>query len=185
MDDLIFTMLLVELSEKRLVLQAEFQNPLSVSIGSKPDVLKVQIVDPNLFIGKESGKTLQTDSVYEMTIPRLFNNQQTFEIVTSADEALGSVYQLSSTTTLLIALFINFSMKPLWIFKNVMQVIVHCRILRQLPANLGTTLDALNYAVYLKPHYLLAEEILRKYFMDDIEIDEVQSKIMKEYVNFA
>lgn len=72
-------------------------------------------------------------------------------------------------------------MKPLWIFKNVMQVIVHCRILRQLPANLGTTLDALNYAVYLKPHYLLAEEILRKYFMDDIEIDEVQSKIMKEW----
>ena len=58
MEDLIFTVLLVELSTNRLVLYVNFDKPLSVSIGNLPDVLRVKIVDSSLFISRESGKML-------------------------------------------------------------------------------------------------------------------------------
>ena len=68
MEDLNFSMLLIEYSVNRLVLQSVFDQPLSVSIGSLPDILRVEIVDPSLFISAESGKTLLTESIYETPI---------------------------------------------------------------------------------------------------------------------
>ena len=133
--------------------------------------MRVEIVDPSLFISAESGKTLLTESIYETPIPRLFSDQETFEIVTSTEETFEVVYQLSSTATFIFALLVNFSMKPLWIFKNIMQVIVHCRIFKQLPANLASGLEALNFAVELKPHFLAAEKILRRYVDEDFNFD--------------
>ena len=59
MEDLIFDMLLEEFSDYRMVLQAKFENPLSASIGSKPDVIIARIVNPSIFIGRESGKIVE------------------------------------------------------------------------------------------------------------------------------
>ena len=74
--------------------------------------------------------------MFKTAIPRQFNDEKTFIIVTTTEAAFEVTYQMSSTAMFSLALFINFSLKPLWIFKNVMQVVSYCRILRQIPANL-------------------------------------------------
>ena len=51
MEDLMFTIKLIEFNSKRLVLQALFDKPLSVSIGSTPDIFRVEIIDPTIFVG--------------------------------------------------------------------------------------------------------------------------------------
>ena len=41
MEDLMFSMQLIEFSVKKLVLKANFEKPLSVSIGDQPDILRI------------------------------------------------------------------------------------------------------------------------------------------------
>ena len=89
---------------------------------------------------------------------------------------------MGSTATLIFSFLVNFSLKQLWIFKNVMQVIVLLRILKQLPANLSSMLEALNDAVYFKLHYVFGEKIFRAYFVaDEIEFVEVKSQYMNDW----
>ena len=89
---------------------------------------------------------------------------------------------MGSTATLIFSLLVNFSLKQLWIFKNVMQVIVLLRILKQLPANLSSMLETLNDAVYFKLHYITGEKIFRKYFAaDEIEFAKVKSQYMNDW----
>ena len=59
LEDLIFDIIVDEFSDYRMVLQAKFENPLSASIGRKPDVIIARIVNPSIFIGKESGKIVE------------------------------------------------------------------------------------------------------------------------------
>lgn len=54
---------LADYTEKSFTLKFEFQNPLSVSIGDKPDVLLVDFVEPELFTSKVTGKTLAPGTV--------------------------------------------------------------------------------------------------------------------------
>ena len=37
-----------------------FESPLSISIGEQPDIVTVEIVEPDLFISKESGKSISS-----------------------------------------------------------------------------------------------------------------------------
>ena len=91
-------------------------------------------------------------------------------------------YQMGRTATLIFSLLVNFSLKQLWIFKNVMQVIVLLRILKQLPANLSSMLEALNDAVYFKLHYIIGVKVFCEYFAaDEIEFTEVKSQYMQDW----
>ena len=74
-EDLAFTVELIEYSTKTLVLQLLFDKPLSVSIGSFADELKIKIIDPAIFVSQESGKTLDWNKVYRTPIPRLFTDE--------------------------------------------------------------------------------------------------------------
>lgn len=40
----------------------KFYNPMSISIGNKLDVISISFVDPGLFISKETGKSLNSDT---------------------------------------------------------------------------------------------------------------------------
>ena len=130
---------------------------MSVSIGSKPDKMIVKIINPSIFLSKESNHFIETDFEYEIIIPKQFTDETTYEITTNTEAAFDVVYQMGSTATLIFGLLVNFSLKQLWIFKNVMQVVVLLRILKQLPANLSSMLEALNDAVYFKLHYIIGE----------------------------
>ena len=63
-----------------MVLQVEFQNPLSISIGSRQDIFHMTILNPNFFISKDSGKTIEKGEEFDTKIPRQFasSNQRHF-----------------------------------------------------------------------------------------------------------
>ena len=43
---------------RELFLRFDFTNPLSISIGKNPDILRTMIINPDLFISKKTGKTV-------------------------------------------------------------------------------------------------------------------------------
>ena len=89
-----------------------------------------RIVNPSIFIGKESGKIVEVAEKFEIEIPRLFINEYEYEVATTTEAAFDVVYQVGSTTTIITGLFVNFSLKQLWIQKNVMQVIVQLKVFK-------------------------------------------------------
>ena len=48
-DDLGFEAFVLDFEPQQVVLQFLFKNPLMVSIGSKPDSMRITIINPNLF----------------------------------------------------------------------------------------------------------------------------------------
>lgn len=60
-------------SKDSIELKFDFASPLSLSTGDRPDVMIVEFVEPDLFVSKDTGKTLNAESVrIEHTIPKQF-----------------------------------------------------------------------------------------------------------------
>ena len=90
-------------------------------------MLKASIIDPILFVSNDTGKTIAGGDVFETKVPRQYKNLAVFDIATATEDALESAYQISSLGTIIIALCIGVTLKPLWIFKNVMQIVAYFR----------------------------------------------------------
>ena len=69
-EDFKFAIELSEFTERSMSLKFEFSDPLSISTGKTPDRFRATIVEPNLFISKQSGKTVEKDTAIEVEIPR-------------------------------------------------------------------------------------------------------------------
>ena len=67
-----------------LLLRFKFSNPLSISIGKNPDVLRITLIDPTLFISQRTGKTM--DAGYEIIseIPRQYPNEEEYNLIEGA-----------------------------------------------------------------------------------------------------
>ena len=71
MNQLGYEVIFVENDDKSLKFKFNFDNPLSLSLGEEPDILVIEFVEPEFFIGKESGKTLASDNrVITKNIPK-------------------------------------------------------------------------------------------------------------------
>ena len=89
---------------------------------------------------------------------------------------------MGSTAALIFSLFVNFSLKQLWIFKNILQVIVLLRVLKQIPANLKSLLEALNDAVYFKIHYVIGAHLFRDYLpTEETEYTGIERQYMTKW----
>ena len=69
---------LVSFNDNGLDIKIRFENPLSLSIGEKLDILKVTFIEHELFTSKESGKTIKPMTIIEKKIPRQFPDQESF-----------------------------------------------------------------------------------------------------------
>ena len=59
----------VEISQftaRSMTLKLNFSDPLSISTGREPDIFRAKIIQPNLFISKQSGKTVKKDTTIEV-----------------------------------------------------------------------------------------------------------------------
>ena len=52
-----------DLSEKKVEIQLNFTNALTVSQGDDQDLLSINFTDPSLFTAKATGESLSVDSV--------------------------------------------------------------------------------------------------------------------------
>lgn len=68
-----------------LFMTLNFESPLSISIGEQPDIVTVEIVEPDLFISKESGKSISsTKTKIKKPVPKQFPSLESFEMVVAA-----------------------------------------------------------------------------------------------------
>ena len=71
MNQLGYEVIFVENDDKSLKLKFNFDHSLSLSLGEEPDILVIEFVEPELFIAKESGKTLASNNrVITKNIPK-------------------------------------------------------------------------------------------------------------------
>ena len=57
-------------SSDNIELKLDFESPLSVSIGSEADKLKISFLRAELFISKESGRTIGQNTILTKKIPK-------------------------------------------------------------------------------------------------------------------
>ena len=86
-----FSVKIESITEVELVLYFDFVNPLSISTGSSPDVMRTTVIDPNIFVSKETGKALIGGFVSENEIPRQFENAESQALI----EQNGKIIELS------------------------------------------------------------------------------------------
>jgi len=79
-----FTVDLTGYDETSLSLKLNFEHPLSVSIGESPDIARITFVEPGLFVSRESGKSVDSDSEAEKTVPKQFPSEESFELAVVA-----------------------------------------------------------------------------------------------------
>ena len=65
-----FDVSVANVDENTMTLKFIFRNPLSVSIGKTPDIMNIRFTEPELFLSKESGKSLSSDTSISKTFPK-------------------------------------------------------------------------------------------------------------------
>ena len=115
-----FSVQIDKFTEAALVLSFDFVYPLSISMGSSPDIMRITVTDPSIFISKATGKTLVGGVVSENEIPRQFVSPESSVRLEQSGKAIEVSYQASGGLTLFATFFLGISLKPLWNFKNAM-----------------------------------------------------------------
>lgn len=117
-----------------LKIKFEFENPLYVSTGDKPDRMIAQFTDPRLLLDPDTGMFVQNPGIIT-ELPRMLLSDD-------ATEVLGaSCYMVASATNTLIIVFIliAFSLvamtKSIWQFVNTIQLLAYMQWMVRWPAN--------------------------------------------------
>ena len=117
-EDFEFSVQLYSFTEHELVLQFKFIKPLSISIGQVAEMARVTLLNTDLFYSSESGKTLEKEKVYELSIPRQFRNNDEKETIENTGEVMKTAADTGGALNILITFLMGISLKALWIFMN-------------------------------------------------------------------
>ena len=141
---------MVSLTERYIELKIVFENPLSISIGDLPDKLVMTFVEPELFISKETGKSLALDTVIRHTIPKQFPSEASYSLAVMA----GSTVQVAANTAFLSqfggTICLAVSLKAMWNLMHVMQLMAYLRLVVDWPANANMMLNSMHNAITLE-----------------------------------
>ena len=76
-------MLIKDYDAESVTFKVQFEHPLSVSVGDEPDIMRVYFPDPDLFVGANSGLTLEggEESELQMDLPRQFPDAGTMDSI--------------------------------------------------------------------------------------------------------
>ena len=85
---------LIQATARGIDLKLQFENPLHISMGDEPDILKVTFLQPDLFVSRETGKTLDEDTFLEKPIPKQFPSEASYSMAVMA----GSTVQVAANT---------------------------------------------------------------------------------------
>lgn len=78
----------LQFTPSELVIKFEFANPLLISIGQKLDIVRVTVIRPDLFIVKDSGKTVANGTKLEIEIPRQYSSEAEWLFMQTASSVM-------------------------------------------------------------------------------------------------
>ena len=93
-EDFDYAIQLNEFTARSMTLKFEFSDPLSISTGRTPDIFRAKIIEPNLFISKTTGKTVEKDTLVEVEVPRQFPTEEELQII----ETTGITVEAAAST---------------------------------------------------------------------------------------
>ena len=85
-SELGFKVELLSYDSENIKLKLIFENPLSISSGEKADTIKIYFLKPELFISKESGKTVKATKVLYYRLPKQFPDVSDYEFTVVAGD---------------------------------------------------------------------------------------------------
>ena len=71
-EDFDFSVEVTKFEPRELNIKFEFANPLAISIGKVPDIIRATVIKPDLFSSKDSGKTVKNGTSLEIAMPRQY-----------------------------------------------------------------------------------------------------------------
>ena len=114
----------------------KFMNPTLVSIGEIPDVLQIKIVDTDFFSDSESGITVDPDFSITKNLPIMLKNGEFAQNLELASATVEKGVQTGLVTQIIICVILSASLKSLWNFLNVVQVLAYIRFFAIWPATM-------------------------------------------------
>ena len=141
-----YTATLGDFSGSKLKIQFNFENPLYVSVGDKPDRILAQFTDPRLLIDPDSGMFIQSPGMIS-ELPRMLLSDDATEILGASCFLVAS----ATNTMIIIFILVAFSLvamtKSIWQFVNMIQMLAYLRWLVEWPANADLGYKCLEYSV--------------------------------------
>ena len=64
------------IDNNRIDLSARFDKPAAVSIGSKPDILIIEVMNPEFFASRSTGSMIEDGHTWIMNLPKMYSNTQ-------------------------------------------------------------------------------------------------------------
>ena len=105
---------------RSMILKFTFAYPLSISTGTQPDKFRLNILEPDLFISKDSGKTIEQGTVLEVNIPRQFPSSNEFNFIQVTSTTVEAATSTAGFTLILLSLVMAASLKTMWNVMNMM-----------------------------------------------------------------
>ena len=88
MEELGFSLSMTKFSSTVVQFKIDFENPLSISIGEKSDILVLKMEQPELFVSQETGKSLASDTTERKEIPKQFLNIASYKLAVMAGSSV-------------------------------------------------------------------------------------------------
>ena len=108
----------------------DFADPDLVSIGADEDELRIRIVDPQFFSSSASGSTVRKGHEIRHDLPRMLTSKEFKATV----DAVNTGLQIGIIAQIAITVPIAISLKSMWNFLNVVQVLAYMRFYARWPA---------------------------------------------------
>ena len=84
MGKLAFKAKLLSYGLDSIKLKLNFENPLSISNGEKADIINISFLISELFVSKESGKTIKPVTILTKRLPKQFRDEDTYSLAALA-----------------------------------------------------------------------------------------------------
>lgn len=110
-----------------LSFKIEFADPLMVSVGTIGDVLVARIEDASLLSSAESGSEVDPNFSMQKLLPRMLPGQEFAVALESTAAKVEAGMQVGLVVQLVICIVLAASLKAMWNFLNVVQVLVYLR----------------------------------------------------------
>ena len=141
-----FTPKLGDFTGSKMKIKFDFENPLYVSTGEKPDRIISQFTDPRLLMDPNTGMFVQTPGMIT-ELPRMLLSDDATEILGASCFLVASATNTMIVVMVLIAFSLVAMTKSIWQFINTIQVLAYMRWMVEWPANADLGYQCLDYAV--------------------------------------
>ena len=129
-EELKFKVVSTGIKNSKLGFKFEFDSPLSVSVGETQDVVIGTIVNESFFASQNSGMGIKKGTPIEILLPKLLSNDE----FGAAGEAIEAASRTIVITQICVTVVMAVSLKQMWNFMNVVQVLAYIRFFAAWPA---------------------------------------------------